>query len=156
MFDIENFYPSISSQLFGKAINFAKQIVGISNEEMNIIMQARQTLLFHDTNPWAKKSGDEDFDVPMGYYDGAEVCELVGTYILLKLNTILDWSDIGLYRDDGLGVLRNISGPQIDRKRKQITVVFKECALNITVETNVQIVNYLDTQFNLRDMTLGM
>ena len=38
---------------------------------------------------------------------------------------ILDRSAVGLYRDDGLGVLKNISGPQIDRKRKKITAVFK-------------------------------
>ena len=41
-------------------------------------MQARKTLLFQNGEPWVKKSGTEDFDVPMGCYDGAEVCELVG------------------------------------------------------------------------------
>ena len=32
-----------------------------------------------------KKSGAEDFDAPMGCYDGAEVCELVGSYMLNQL-----------------------------------------------------------------------
>ena len=35
-------------------------------------MQSRQTLLFHDKQPWVKKT--ENFDVSMGYYDRAEVC----------------------------------------------------------------------------------
>ena len=153
VFDIENFYPSISPQLFTKAINFAKQFGDIKEEDMKIIMQARQTLLFHDKEPWVKKTGDEDFDVPMGCFDGAEVCQLVGSYILSKLSSLINQNDIGLYRDDGLGILRNMSGPQIDSKRKQIISLFKECNLNITIQTNVHIVDYLDTQFNLRNMT---
>ena len=34
---------------------------------------------------WFKKEGDEDFDIPMGCYDDAETCELVGIYIQNKL-----------------------------------------------------------------------
>ena len=89
----------------------------------------------------------------MGCFDGAEVCQLVGSYILSKLSSLINQNDIGLYRDDGLGILRNMSGPQIDSKRKQIISLFKECNLNITIQTNVHIVDYLDTQFNLRNMT---
>ena len=37
--------------------------------------------------------------------------------------------DFGLYRDDGLGILRNTSGPEVDRKRKIIIKIFKECEL---------------------------
>ena len=37
------------------------------------------------------------FDVTMGSYDGAETCELVGTYIPSAINNMI----IGLYRDDG-------------------------------------------------------
>ena len=86
---------------------------------MSIILQARKTLLFHNDEAWVKKNGDEDFDVPMGYFDGAEVCELVGCYILNKIKIIMNPNDVGLYRDDGLGVLRNLSGPQVDKKRKR-------------------------------------
>ena len=39
----------------------------------------------------------------MGSYQGAEVCELVGLYILFELKSLE--IDLGLYRDDGLGVL---------------------------------------------------
>ncbi len=117
-FDIEAFYPSITAELFDKAIQFAKNITTINDEELEIISQARRTLLFHLDNAWVKKKGDEDFDVPMGCYDGAEICELVGTYIITKLNAVIDKEDIGLYRDDGLAIIRNLSGPEVDRKRK--------------------------------------
>ena len=45
------------------------------------------------------------FDVAMGCYDGAEVCELVGVYILHKLSSKFPEGDIGLYRDDGFSSL---------------------------------------------------
>ena len=34
-----------------------------------------------------KKESNKDFDVTMGSFDGAEVCELVGLYILHILST---------------------------------------------------------------------
>ena len=37
----------------------------------------------------------------MGCYDGAELCEPVGSFILNKLTSIVNKSDIGLYRNDG-------------------------------------------------------
>ena len=38
----------------------------------------------------------------MGSYDGAEVCELVGIYLLSLLAKYIDKNDSGSYRDDGL------------------------------------------------------
>ena len=153
IFDIENFYPSITPELFSNAITFAKQLVDIKDQEMDIIMQSRHTQLFYDKQPWVKKIGDQDFDVPMGCFDGAEVCQLVGTYLLDKLSKLVNGNDVGLYRDDGLSVLRNMSGPEVDRKRKQIIKLFKECKLNITIQTNIHIVDLLDAQFNLKNMS---
>ena len=50
----------------------------------------------------------------MGAYDGAEVCENVGTFFLFeKISEICNKSNIGLYRDDGLSVFRNKSGTQL-------------------------------------------
>ena len=68
----------------------------------------------------------------LGCYDGAEICELVGIYIQSKLCKLMNKKDFGLYRDDGLGILRNTSGPEADRKRKSIKKGFKECGLCIT------------------------
>ena len=85
----------------------------------------------------------------MGSYDGAEVCELVGLFILDDLCNIYGIDNIGLYRDDGLAIFKNISGPQADRTRKDITRRFKTYGLNITIQTNMKIVNYLDVTFDL-------
>ena len=82
-------------------------------------------------------------------YDGAEVCELVGIYILNKLSNLIDIGSIGLYRDDGLGISESLSGPQIERKKTNIVEVYKMCGLSIIVTTNITSVDFLDVTFNL-------
>ena len=52
----------------------------------------------------------------MRSFDGAEVCELVGTHILRRLNTGFENKNMGLYRDNGVGIFRNLSGPEIEKK----------------------------------------
>ena len=54
----------------------------------------------------------------MGAYDGAEVCELVGTYLLSLIAEKYNKADIGLYRDDGLAIFKNTSGPKTKESRK--------------------------------------
>ena len=61
--------------------------------------------------------------------------------------------NFGLYHDDGLGILRNSSGLEIERKRKQIIQVFKSCGLNIIVKTNIKTVDFLDVRFDLINNT---
>ena len=70
-------------------------------------MQSSRTLLFNDKEPWLKKSGNEEFDVAMGCFHGAEVCELVGVSVLHFLRTVMRKENVGLHHDDGLGMLRN-------------------------------------------------
>ena len=124
-FDIENFYPSISEKLLIDAINFAKSSANITEQDLSIIMQSRKTLLFLNSEPWVKKLGIETFNVPMGCYDSAEVCELVGLFILNKLTPIANKSDIGFYCDNGLGIFYNVFKPEIERKKKAIVKVLK-------------------------------
>ena len=44
-------------------------------------MESRKTLLFQNSESWIKKTGHENFDVPMGCYNDTEVWELVGSFI---------------------------------------------------------------------------
>ena len=118
-FDVENFHRSILIDLFTDTISYAKAITNMDDDHLSIIMQSRKTLLFNKNEPWIKKSGEENFDLSMGCYDGTEVCELVGTYILNKLKNVTNKENIGLYRDDGLGIFQNIPKIEIERKKKQ-------------------------------------
>ena len=112
----------------------------------------RKSLLFDGSHTWIKKQGGL-FDVSMGAYDGAEVCKLVGTYMLNLLSKKYSKNDFGLYRDDGLAVLKNNSGPQSEQVKKNIQKIFKEHGLDIIIPCNMKIVNYLDVTFNLNDGT---
>ena len=89
----------------------------------------------------------------MGSFDGAEVCELVGIYILCFLAKLINKKDCGLYRDDGLLILRNVNGHQIDWMRKSIIKTLKDIGFAIDVETNLKIVDFLDITFNLNNGT---
>ena len=85
----------------------------------------------------------------MGCYDGAEVCELLGSYMLIQLTHCVNKKSIGLYRDDGLGVFPNISKPETERKKKGTVKIFKECGLSITIQCNLKLVDFLDIIFDL-------
>ena len=93
------------------------------------------------------------FDVSMGAYNGAEVCELVDTYMLNLLSKKYKKNDFGLYCDDGLAVLKNKSGPQSEQVKKNIQNIFKKHGLDIIMQCNMKIVNYLDVIFDLNDGT---
>ena len=112
----------------------------------------RKSLLFDKTHVWTKKEGGL-FDVTMGAYDGAEVCELVGTYLLSLLSEKYNKEDIGLYRDDGLAAFKNVSGPENERIKKDFQKIFKDKGLDIVIECNKKVVNYLDATFNLNNGT---
>ena len=65
----------------------------------------------------------------MGSYDGAEICELVGLYILHKLTSgkdpIFEKENCGIYRDDGLAIIkikgsRRIAENDINKKLREI------------------------------------
>ncbi len=91
------------------------------------------------------------FDVTMGSYDGAEVCELVGLFILNILAKHLGKSNVGLYRDDGLAIVKGKNGRHADTIRKKLHNAFQQIGLTITAQVNHQIVNFLDITLNLNN-----
>ena len=119
----------------------------INEESLRIVMHLRKSLLFCDGNTWIKK-GNHIFDVTMRSFDGAEVCELVGLFLLHKMKHLFGCNCVGLYRDDGLAVL-NISGPKTDCTQKQLIKLFQDYDMKILVELNLTQTNFLDTTLNL-------
>ena len=116
-FDIEEFYPSITKRLLLKAIEHAKLYTSITQQELDIILHVRKSLLFSKNKPWEKTINESLFDITMGSYDGAEICELMV---------------------DGLACLHKISGPASDKIRKDMIRTFREnFGLKITITTNL-------------------
>jgi len=108
----KSFYPSISENLLDKSLQFASNYTIISEEE-------KRTIKHCQDHAWVKKENPK-FDVTMGSFDGAEICELVGLYLLNQLSSLLPPELFGLYRDDGLAILPNFSGTETERLNKKI------------------------------------
>ena len=83
----------------------------------------------------------------------AEICDLVGLYILKLIGDKYGNETLGLYRDDGLAAFENKSGPQSDKIRKDITNIFEELNLRITIQCNIKVVNFLDITLDLNSNT---
>ena len=124
MFDVKYFYPSFTQDLLKNTLNFANNY-NILKCKTDIIHHARKSLMFDSSQIWIKKQRGL-FDVTMGAYERAEVCELVGTYVLKVLSKEYIKNKFGLYRGDGLVVSRNKNWPQSE----QIKV------LDVTVNIN--------------------
>ena len=118
-FDIKDFNPSTKKTLLNEAIRFAKEHVPITRKHVEVIFQ--KSVLYNNREPWVKKEGGS-FDVTMGVYDGVEVYELIGTYMLYLIGKKYDSKNIELCRLDGLAVLKNISGPASDKIKKTFTI----------------------------------
>ena len=86
------------------------------------------------------------FGVTMGAYDSAEVCELGDIFISKKISEKYNKNEVGLHRDDGLAVFKNISGPELDSIKKNFQSLFKKYGLEIIIECNKKVVDYLGLQ----------
>ena len=154
MFDIKDFYPSIKEGLLIDALEFAKQHVTIKSKDRETIFHARKSFLYNEGEPWIKKQSNNS-DVTMGSYDGADVCELIRIFLLSLIGNKYNPNNIGLYRDDRLAVFKNTSGPQSEKIKKTFQKMFKNKGLDIIINCNMKIVNYLDVTLNLNDGSYG-
>ena len=149
-FDIQSYYPSITPKLLKKAIQLAKEYTSVTEEEEDIIIHSRKAVVTDNSEQiWTKKE-DPDFDVTMGAYDGGECAELVGLLILKELKSIIDSNLCGLYRDDGLCVVRG-GGQAAERMKQKIFSILKQLNLKITADANLMEANFLDVTFNIAD-----
>ena len=147
-----DFYPSISEKLLNEALAWASDLTTITENDISIIKHARKSLLFGKGKLWTKKDGSNSlFDVTMGSFDGAEICELVGLFILNHLGKRFGKENIGLYRDDGLAVIKSKSARLLEKTRKELHKIFEQFDLKITAEVNLNVVNFLDVTFDLNN-----
>ena len=151
-FDIVDYYPSITKELFEKTVKWARDYTDISDSDLKLFYQTKKSFLCCDGEIWTKRENSE-FDNAMGGYDSAELCDLVGLYLLSKVNA-LD-IDVGLYRDDGLAVvdLNKYTRRQAENFKKSLCKIFQEEGLKITAEANHNRGNFLDVTFDLPSMT---
>ena len=85
----------------------------------------------------------------MGSYHGAEVCELVGLYMMSELCKLIPKSHVGLYRDDGLAIIKKQSGYMTEKLKKNIYKIAKEIGLSFEIEGPMKKTDFLDIAFDI-------
>ena len=65
---------------------------------------ARKSFLCNEGELWIKDQSNK-FDVTMESYDGTEVCELIGIFVVSLIGNKYDPNNIGIYKYGGLAVL---------------------------------------------------
>ena len=133
-FDVVDYYASITPDPIKKSIAFAEKYMTISDEEKTTIFQACNSFLCNDNQDWIKKQG-KTFDITMGGFHGAEICDLAGLYLLSLLKDV--FPNVGLYRDDGLGV-SSATCRQIEMMKKKVCKLFEGNGMKVTIEANAK------------------
>ena len=85
----------------------------------------------------------------MGSYHGVEICNLVGLFLLDKIKRFSNLRHIGLYRDDGLGIIKQSSGTHLENIKKDVIKIFKNVGFNITIAIGVITTNFIDVSLDL-------
>ena len=135
-FDIQDYYTSISEELFKEALEWADSMVKFSEKEIGVIMESKRTLLYDGHHLW-KKKGAGDFLIAMGSWDGAESTDIVGLFLLDKMRGLN--VDVGLYRDDGLLVSR-LTARETDVVKKKLGQIFSRYKLSLTMDANHKLI----------------
>ena len=68
----------------------------------------------------------------MDSYDRAEICELIGTYLVNQINNFISKESIGLTRDDELLIFKNMSFLEVEKKKEDLIRTFKTDRLSTT------------------------
>ena len=148
-FDICDYYGSISEKLFGEAVDWAKSVTFVSDDEIDIMLQSKRSLLFDGKDTWKRKLKEgctNDFNIGMGSFDGAESTDLIGLYLLSKLKHLN--AKVCLYRDDGL-LVTSCNPKETEEMKKELHKIFKEYGLRLDVNANQKKVDFLDVTLDL-------
>ena len=76
------------------------------------------------------------FDITVGSYSGAETCKLTGLSILDTLTTKTRNTNVSLYREDELALLKHVSSRLILKNH------FNHYGLSISIKSNLKIVDF--------------
>ena len=126
IFNMKDFYWSIKETLLKNTIQFAAEHADINKNDFEVIFHARKSLLFHSNQPWIERDSDT-FDITMGAYDGAEICEPVGIVMLSLLRK---------KHSSNKNIIQSII-----------------LSLQIIIKCNLKIVDYFGVTLNLNDGT---
>ena len=148
-FDIQKFYPTINIGHLKNAICFSEQITKISEDDIKIIKHTCNLVLTYNGKLWIKKDQESTFNVLMGSYFGAELCDLIGLYILDNLINEYETVQIRIYRDVGLVIIRFNNNHELENKKKRTIKIITDIGYNMTIDVGMTRCNVLDISQDL-------
>ena len=143
LFQYKKFLPFNKKEHITKAIKFAEEYTKFKKQETNTLMHTCQTIISYDSRIWTKKSNINNFDIAMSSFQGADVCDLIGLYILSEISPLTGPLNIGLYRYDGLAVIKQSSGTSLERIKKSLTKKCPQQALKSQLTSATLAQNFL-------------
>ena len=144
IYDICDYYPSVTEKLMTDAVDWARQYVDISDEEKNVIIKSKYAFLVHDDRSWVKRSGT--FDNGQGFYDGAESTDLIGLFMLSETQHL--GMNMGKFRDDGIAISW-LTPRETENAAKKLSQIYASYGLKLEVKVNLTVVDYLDITLDL-------
>ena len=113
-------------------MEFANQYKTITSQEKSVIYNTTKSILVNKEEIWIKHNNNNLFDITMGSKHGAEICELVGLYILQELKQIIPKQIVGIYRDDGIIAMnKSISTVEVEKMKKELHKFAKSIEIKI-------------------------
>ena len=73
----------------------------------------------------------------------------MGFFLQDKIISIVGFKIIGLYRDDGLGIIEQTRGTHRERLKKKVINAFNSIGLNTTIKIGSTSSDFLDVSLNL-------
>ena len=73
--------------------------------------------------------------------------------MLSEISKTYNKNNVGLYRDDGLAIFRDINGHQAEKIRKNVYNIFKKHDLKLKIQCTLKSINFLDKTLDLSDGT---
>ena len=132
-----------------KALLMAMGNAGLERGEIDVVLNARRTVMDFENKYWVRKDRIAEFDITMGATDSAQVTDLVGLYLLHELELEFPELEGGVYRDDALFLVKNMSRGEIERLKKRVRAFYRTYNLQIIFESNMKVVNFLDVTLEL-------
>ena len=98
----------------------------IYNRRRKNYLPFSQKPVFFKHQETCTKKGGELLDVTMGAYDDAKICKLVELFMLYKYQQLNKIKNFVLHRDNGLALVKKMSGPKSEKVKKELQGTFKE------------------------------
>ena len=98
-----------------------------------------------------KISSSDLFNVGIGSYNGAEICNMVRFFLLNEIKTtkLFKNGECGIFRDDRLAVIQSNIPRSAEITSKSFRKIFARWGFKITVETGLKQIDFLDIELNL-------